>query len=154
MALSLGLVGALSIIRFRTPVKEPEELAYIFISIALGIGLGAGQIAVSLTSFLVVLLVIIFSGLYVRGPKYRGIFLDLESEKTSDLASLSKFVEILKSYDISHELKRYQSHESSFSATFYIEPKNIDVVDEVIEKLGQLDKSVNLSILNQNKNYG
>jgi len=31
LALSLGLVGALSIVRFRTPIKEPEELAYLFI---------------------------------------------------------------------------------------------------------------------------
>ena len=39
LALSLGLVGALSIVRFRTPIKEPEELAYLFISIAIGLGL-------------------------------------------------------------------------------------------------------------------
>ena len=30
LALSLGLVGALSIVRFRTPIKEPEELNYLF----------------------------------------------------------------------------------------------------------------------------
>ena len=41
LALSLGLVGALSVIRFRTPVKEPEDLAYLFCAIALGIGFGA-----------------------------------------------------------------------------------------------------------------
>ena len=38
LALSLGLVGALSIVRFRTPVKEPEDLVYLFLSIAIGIG--------------------------------------------------------------------------------------------------------------------
>ena len=43
LALSLGLVGALSIVRFRTPIKEPEELTYIFLSIAIGLGLGAEQ---------------------------------------------------------------------------------------------------------------
>ena len=43
LALSLGLVGALSIVRFRTAIKEPEELLYLFIAIAIGIGLGAGQ---------------------------------------------------------------------------------------------------------------
>ena len=32
LALSLGLVGALSIVRFRTPIKEPEELVYLFFS--------------------------------------------------------------------------------------------------------------------------
>ena len=36
LALSLGLVGALSIVRFRTPIKEPEELVYLFLSIAIG----------------------------------------------------------------------------------------------------------------------
>ena len=35
LALSLGLVGALSIVRFRTPIKEPEELVYLFLSIAI-----------------------------------------------------------------------------------------------------------------------
>ena len=43
LALSLGLVGALSIVRFRTPVKEPEELVFLFSSIALGLGIGANQ---------------------------------------------------------------------------------------------------------------
>jgi hypothetical protein len=43
LALSLGLVGALSIIRFRTPIKEPEDLAYLFLAVAVGIGLGADQ---------------------------------------------------------------------------------------------------------------
>src|SRR5688572_31080573 len=43
LALSLGLVGALSIVRFRTAIKEPEELIYLFIAIAIGLGLGADQ---------------------------------------------------------------------------------------------------------------
>ena len=43
LALSLGLVGALSIVRFRTPVKEPEELTYLFFCIAIGLSLGADQ---------------------------------------------------------------------------------------------------------------
>ncbi len=43
LALSLGLVGALSIIRFRTPIKEPFELSYLFMAIAIGLGFGAQQ---------------------------------------------------------------------------------------------------------------
>ena len=43
LALSLGLVGALSIVRFRTPIKEPEELAFIFFSVGIGIACGAYQ---------------------------------------------------------------------------------------------------------------
>ena len=38
LALSLGLVGALSIVRFRSAIKEPEELSYLFLSIGIGLG--------------------------------------------------------------------------------------------------------------------
>ena len=43
LALSLGLVGALSVVRFRTAVKEPFNLSYILLSICVGIAIGAGQ---------------------------------------------------------------------------------------------------------------
>lgn len=43
LALSLGLVGALSIVRFRAAIKEPEELVYLFLCIAVGLSLGAYQ---------------------------------------------------------------------------------------------------------------
>lgn len=55
LALSLGLVGALSVIRFRTPIKEPEELAYLFLAIGLGLGLGANEPAVTALIFAVIL---------------------------------------------------------------------------------------------------
>ena len=65
IALSLGMVGALSIVRFRTPIKEPEELAYLFICIAAGLGYGANQtvpttVAVIIILFLIYLLTIFF----------------------------------------------------------------------------------------------
>jgi hypothetical protein len=41
LALSLGMVGALSIVRFRAAIKEPEEIVYLFFCIAVGIALGA-----------------------------------------------------------------------------------------------------------------
>ena len=55
LALSLGLVGALSIIRFRTPIKEPFELSYLFLSIAIGLGFGAGQVIATATVVFVLL---------------------------------------------------------------------------------------------------
>lgn len=59
LALSLGLVGALSIVRFRTPIKDPEELIFLFICIALGLSLGAFQFVYASLG-LVFILVIIF----------------------------------------------------------------------------------------------
>ena len=55
LALSLGLVGALSIIRFRSAIKEPEELSYLFMSIALGLGFGANQVFITSVGFLVII---------------------------------------------------------------------------------------------------
>jgi hypothetical protein len=61
LALSLGLVGALSIVRFRTPIKEPEELAYIFLAIAVGLSLGADQRETAALGVVVILAVISFT---------------------------------------------------------------------------------------------
>lgn len=60
LALSLGLVGALSIIRFRTPIKNPEELIYLFMALSLGIGFGANQILITLLVFVVFICIMFF----------------------------------------------------------------------------------------------
>ncbi len=49
LALSLGMVGALSIVRFRSAIKEPEELVYLFLCVAVGLALGAEQPALACT---------------------------------------------------------------------------------------------------------
>ena len=59
MALSLGLVGALSIVRFRAAIKEPEELVYLFLIIATGLGVGANQVKITILGVLVALIIII-----------------------------------------------------------------------------------------------
>ena len=56
IALSLGLVGALSIIRFRTPIKSPEDLAKLFFSISIGIGCASGKIVPTAIFILIIIL--------------------------------------------------------------------------------------------------
>jgi hypothetical protein len=60
LALSLGLVGALSIVRFRAAIKEPEELVYLFLVIATGLGIGANQVKITILGVLVALIIIVF----------------------------------------------------------------------------------------------
>lgn len=70
IALSLGMVGALSIVRFRTAIKEPMDLMFLFWSISVGIICGAGlaQVAVIL-SVVITLGILILDGLPVaRAP--------------------------------------------------------------------------------------
>lgn len=63
LALSLGLVGALSIVRFRTAIKEPEELVYFFVAIALGLGMGANQRLVTLIGAIIIIAYIIIQNM-------------------------------------------------------------------------------------------
>ena len=59
IALSLGLVGALSIVRFRAAIKEPEELIYLFLVIAIGLGMGADQAAITIVAFVLIMSILI-----------------------------------------------------------------------------------------------
>lgn len=90
LALSLGLVGALSIVRFRTPIKEPEELAYIFLAIAVGLSLGAHQRETAIFGVVVILAVISFTEiLRTRDKRVDGnllVTLDLSSGNESPTA--------------------------------------------------------------------
>jgi hypothetical protein len=73
LALSLGLVGALSIVRFRAAIKSPEELVYLFFCIGLGVALGAEQRVLALVAVVVVSLFIAGRGLlFSRGRRASG----------------------------------------------------------------------------------
>lgn len=59
VVLSLGMVGALSIVRFRTAVKEPLDLAFLFWAIAVGIVLAAGMIPLAVFGSLIIGLILL-----------------------------------------------------------------------------------------------
>ena len=62
VVLSLGMVGALSIVRFRTAIKEPMEIVFLFWSIAVGIVIGAGMIPLAvLGSVIIGIILLIFA---------------------------------------------------------------------------------------------
>ena len=84
LALSLGLVGALSIVRFRTAVKEPEELIYLFLCISIGLGLGANQRAVTLVGFVVVVAIIILADTYKQKREISNINLIIRSKNNEE----------------------------------------------------------------------
>jgi hypothetical protein len=71
LALSLGLVGALSIVRFRAAIKDPEELVYLFLCIGIGLALGAtdfsGTILGLVKQMLLAFAIVIVATLFVLG---------------------------------------------------------------------------------------
>ena len=71
IVISLGMVGALSIVRFRTAVKDPLDLLYLFWAITTGITAGAGMyLLVVITALIMILMIIIFHGKQQKGRIY------------------------------------------------------------------------------------
>ena len=68
--LSLGMVGALSIVRFRTAIKEPLDIVFLFWSIAAGIVLGAGLVPLAILGslFIGIILVIFVNRISLDSP--------------------------------------------------------------------------------------
>lgn len=87
VVLSLGMVGALSIVRFRTAIKEPMDIAFLFWAIAVGIVLGAGLIPLALVgSVLIGIIIVIFSSRKIGDTPYILVVScnDSEGEKASE----------------------------------------------------------------------
>ena len=99
IALSLGLVGALSIVRFRTPIKEPEELLYLFVAIAIGLGLGANQVVATIVGFFAISAGLLIAGFMNKGAKSsKNTFIDLtfpNSEGALDVGIMQADLEAL-----------------------------------------------------------
>lgn len=71
IVISLGMVGALSIVRFRTAVKDPLDLLYLFWAITTGITAGAGMyLLVAVTALIMILMVLFFYNKQQKGRIY------------------------------------------------------------------------------------
>jgi len=92
LALSLGLVGALSIVRFRTPIKEPEELTYLFLCIAIGLSTGADQYFASIIGFLLITVGIYLNNLFRKKSRNQNAL--RVSLKGFQIKDISKLVSI------------------------------------------------------------
>lgn len=86
VVLSLGMVGALSIVRFRAAIKEPMEIVYLFWAIAVGIVIGAGMIPLAVIgSVLIGVILILFANRRLHDNPYILIFncVDKKAEETA-----------------------------------------------------------------------
>ena len=84
VVLSLGMVGALSIVRFRTAIKEPMDIAFLFWAIAVGIILAAGMFPLAIVGSLVIgLILVLFSNRKPHVRPYIAVLqcADQEAEK-------------------------------------------------------------------------
>ena len=149
IALSLGLVGALSIIRFRTPIKEPEELAYIFIAIAIGLGLGANQILATVVGFAVVAIVML-PAMFKRSAAARShnayIDIVLQSEDGQKF-DMETFVSILDEASLNYRIKRVTETSERNEITLQVPKLDMAIYEKIKNELSNRYQTVEISII-------
>ncbi len=146
LALSLGLVGALSIVRFRTPTKEPEELAYLFLSIAVGLGFGAGQRSVVMAGFVFIAAAIWIAHRGRESLEEHGMHLVVASPDPSpDL--LERVVQTLERYASAVRLRRVDESADSFQVDFSISFDHYAQLNEAKQSLRSIDANLQISFL-------
>jgi len=151
LALSLGLVGALSIVRFRTPIKEPEELVYLFLAIAIGLGYAAGQIlATTIISLSILFIIYVWLSnrkiaktseynLVVKWTKADIMFEDILKELTPVVQNL-KLVRLDKSH-------------SDNTSVMLVVPDDKSPVEAIANRLHKLDKNMKITFFEAKTNW-
>ena len=142
LALSLGLVGALSIVRFRTPIKEPEELVYLFLSISLGLGFGAGLTLITSCSFIVIIIVIFI--ISKRRTSIKDNCFNLMIDWTDDKLEVDKVVNSIKDYSPDIELVKFASKTNNHTLFLKVELENIDKLSFLRKKLQSFDNKLTI----------
>lgn len=151
LALSLGLVGALSIVRFRTPIKEPEELVYLFLAIGIGLGMGAGQ---PVPTTLIVLLILVFVYFFLSNTKISKVleYNLIISWGNEDIPLQMIILQLEKNLQ-TFKLVRYDWSDLSKSASLIIEPENDFGIDDLIAELKEQIPSVNITFFEAKTNW-
>jgi hypothetical protein len=150
IALSLGLVGALSIVRFRTPIKEPEELAYLFVAIALGIGIGAGQLVISLMAAVVIMVVLVLRPGGKGNQRAMGLLVNVEVPRGNPNDQLLREI---NGYVIGHaprsSLRRVDVREGVLQATYFVDCNGHDNAVSLMEGLNGMLPDAAISFIEQ-----
>ena len=154
LALSLGLVGALSIVRFRTPIKEPEELAYLFICIAAGLGFGANQTVLTLIAILFILISVSLIKFKSKNKVEKNMYLTIELSEIKHLEKdkISNKINTILSEEIKKfDLRQLDVKKDFFQATYIIAIENVDVLEKTIAKLNMSFPEISINYIDQNQ---
>ena len=146
LAVSLGMVGSLSIVRFRTAVKEPVDTAFMFWAIVAGIMSGAGVYFVAIVASIAVGLLFFISycfgyktgGQYLLVIRYQG---NIESMLMQEIAKLAKYR--LKTKSVANGLNEL---------TYEIEIKDKEA--RIIDNLRVINGVISASVVSYQNDFG
>ncbi|MBF0195793.1 MAG: DUF4956 domain-containing protein [Magnetococcales bacterium] len=152
LALSLGLVGALSIVRFRTAIKEPEELAHVFLSIAIGLGMGANQKLITVVATLVILSVIMLRSRFSPARTDRNLQL-IVTNNEPDKLGIDDIVDILKEHCLTVILKRFDEKKGELEVVFIIEIAQYDNLIKAKKAIQDRSEGAQFTFLDNSGGY-
>ena len=146
LALSLGLVGALSIVRFRAAIKEPEELAFLFLAISTGLGLGAGQPIVTVAALVVILGLLALRSMSNQRPAPPNLYLTVVSPATATLDA-NQIMQAFAAEGASASLKRFDRTPDQFEAAFLVDFKDVSNLERFSQRMQTFSPQVKISCL-------
>tara|TARA_X000000368_G_scaffold323362_1_gene260438 strand:+ start:279 stop:950 length:672 start_codon:yes stop_codon:yes gene_type:complete len=150
LALSLGLVGALSIVRFRTPIKEPEELGYLFLTIAVGLGFGAGFSLITTIITFAILIYLFMVGTSRGSSKVDGeytLLVKLSQNKYNEVAS------IIDQKVTAYKIIRTENTGNKINAYFNISVDEDFNFQELIDALKNTDGDIEFNMVESGVNW-
>ena len=155
MALSLGLVGALSIVRFRAAIKEPEELVFLFLIIAVGLGCGAGQVNITAIGTLIAITVIFI--IYFSKRNKHKITIDrfnisLISNKKLDKNSLKKIIDLVSDHSLQSEFISISQDIDQTTINLLSKFDNFDNINELKTIINKNFPEMNFVFVRDNSN--
>jgi len=142
--LSLGLVGALSIVRFRAAIKEPEELAFVFFVIAIGLGFGAGLRYITIFASCIVILLYWTRHFFSVDDNIRNLLITVSGSTGNNTEY--KVFEIISKYNKSYYLKRLDQEESNYEVSYHIETFNAQNLSKCKQEILNLGKEIKISL--------
>jgi len=156
LALSLGLVGALSIVRFRTAIKDPEELIFLFFAIAIGLGLGADQRIPTLIAFVVILGFLLVRNLFDKNEtKPQSMYLNIQIEEDqADIAIYANINELLVDQLQEIDLRRLDHHENQLQLTYYVSINEPNSLTKLMDSIRKAYPKASISLIEQNNLLG
>lgn len=154
LALSLGLVGALSIVRFRTPVKEPEELAYVFMAITIGLGLGADYRIATVAATAMILGLITLVQVRSRKVATRNLYINLgiaTDGSSPPSNALEPVHAILARHCRNIDLRRMDTERERLELTYFIDVRDVAALGGLTAELERQFPSVRVTLLDQGR---
>jgi hypothetical protein len=150
LALSLGLVGALSIVRFRTPIKEPEELAYLFLAIAMGLGLGANQVAATVLAGLFILMAMAAIKRFINNEAGKNLYLSVSLSGGGVKCQLDSLNELIGKHVSSSDLRRFDERSDGLDATYLLDISSTASLTSLSDELRSQFPDIGITFLDQN----